>query len=410
MLKPKNIATLTLAATLAATPLIPSMSVFASETPITMNATTVNTDGEINFADSTLKEAIQKALEVDVVTTENIKELTELVTTETITSLSGIEFATNLTTLHLSDFDIYNVQHLDVTVLRQLTNLVDVKINDYGLTVSDLDVFKSLPNLATLNLDYNNISSLTSLYSLENVQVQAFGQEVRNENAIIVQQGEDLLIPLFSDQEFNYDWVEDGSVEIIDGNFVWDHELLEKHYEYPNQEYVGMMFSGNYNYEADEFDNFGINGRYVQKIKITPRTEANVGDNTVDLTTGVITAPTGDVIMQLPILSEADALAFSKGEVITLSEGTLQNTETGLIVTNTQYEFVLTDTTLTINQLQARTGTTVATVDLLTGIVSVDGEEIGTLVDVVVTETGLLTGTYTANTPNPEPKIGRAHV
>jgi putative cell wall-binding protein len=80
-----------------------------------------------------------------------------------VTSLQGLENATNLSSL-----DLVNGQITDLTPLQNLTNLNDL---DLGYNqISDLTPLKNLTNLNWLFLSENKISNLSSLASLNQIQ------------------------------------------------------------------------------------------------------------------------------------------------------------------------------------------------------------------------------------------------
>ena len=80
-----------------------------------------------------------------------------------IQDLTGLEFATNLTTLYLGDNDIS-----DVSPLAGLINLTYLDLGDND--ISDVSPLAGLINLTNLNLDNNSISDVSPLAGLINLE------------------------------------------------------------------------------------------------------------------------------------------------------------------------------------------------------------------------------------------------
>ena len=80
-----------------------------------------------------------------------------------IRDLTGLEFASNLTYLGLSDNDIS-----DISTLRGLTNLRSLGLSDND--ISDISALRGLTNLIELSLSDNDISDISALRGLTNLR------------------------------------------------------------------------------------------------------------------------------------------------------------------------------------------------------------------------------------------------
>ena len=126
----------------------------------------VDFDKLVDIPDSNLRTAIEKALgkaSGAPITTEDMKHLPQLIAPNaSITDLTGLEGATNLTLLELGNNFIS-----DISPLKGLTNLVRLDLNNNS--ISDLSPLKGLTNLKYLLLDNNSISDLSPLKGLNNL-------------------------------------------------------------------------------------------------------------------------------------------------------------------------------------------------------------------------------------------------
>ena len=117
-------------------------------------------DKPVDIPDSNLRTAIEKALgkaSGATITTEDMKHLPQLIAPNaSITDLTGLEGATNLTLLELGNNFIS-----DLSPLKGLTNLVRLDLNNNS--ISDLSPLKGLTNLKYLLLDNNSISDISPL-------------------------------------------------------------------------------------------------------------------------------------------------------------------------------------------------------------------------------------------------------
>ena len=116
----------------------------------------------VNIPDANLRKAINKALGANraataAVTEAEMKTLTSLTAERArIRNLTGLEKATNLTTLDLSYISsiLYRVEGIsDISALSGLTNLTTLNLSDNAIT--DISALSGLTKLTTLDLSYN---------------------------------------------------------------------------------------------------------------------------------------------------------------------------------------------------------------------------------------------------------------
>ena len=116
----------------------------------------------IVFPDADLEAAIRDALGIPVgdITTTDMATLTFLdATGRGIQNLTGLEHATSLTSLWLSDNRLSNI-----SVLSSLTSLVELRLERNR--IGDVSPLSSLVNLTTLRLAGNQISDVSPLSAL----------------------------------------------------------------------------------------------------------------------------------------------------------------------------------------------------------------------------------------------------
>ena len=151
---------------------------------------TVHFDKLVDIPDSNLRTAIEKALGKAsgvTITTEDMKSLYELeAPNASITDLTGLEHATNLTLLTLSDNSISDISPLaglnnlaelylednsisDISPLKGLNNLIWLELRNNS--ISDISPLKGLNNLAFLYLEDNSISDISPLAGLTNLRI-----------------------------------------------------------------------------------------------------------------------------------------------------------------------------------------------------------------------------------------------
>lgn len=132
--------------------------------------------------DPALRRAIQYALRKspeDAITPADLTMLTFLVAqNDTIRSVIGLEFATNLRS---ANFHRNNIS--DIAPLARLTNLRSLSL--YDNHVSDISPVMGLINLNTLRLGRNNISDISSLSALVNLnQLSLAGNKLSDTSAL----------------------------------------------------------------------------------------------------------------------------------------------------------------------------------------------------------------------------------
>ena len=117
----------------------------------------------INIADDGLRTVLQSALgknDDDSITDAELDGLTNLVASSAnISSLSGLEYCTNLTNLTLDDNQISNT-----SALSNLTNLAELKLSNNQ--ISDISTLSNLTNLTKLWLGNNQIVNISALFNL----------------------------------------------------------------------------------------------------------------------------------------------------------------------------------------------------------------------------------------------------
>jgi len=116
--------------------------------------------GPVHFADANLKAAVEAELGITDPTPTDMFALTNLrAYAEGITDSTGLEFATNLTTLNLGDNQLS-----DISVLSGLTQLTELSLGDNQL--SDISALSGLTQLTVLRLSFNQINDISALSGL----------------------------------------------------------------------------------------------------------------------------------------------------------------------------------------------------------------------------------------------------
>ena len=122
---------------------------------------------QVNIPDANLRAKILAALDKPTdaqLTLADMANLTELDAPRAgISDLTGLQHATNLTTLVLT----YN-QLSDISALAGLTNLTQLWLNDTE-RISDISALANLTNLTWLTLSVNQISDISALANLTNL-------------------------------------------------------------------------------------------------------------------------------------------------------------------------------------------------------------------------------------------------
>ena len=117
----------------------------------------------VNIPDSNLRNAIEQILRKARGATITVADMERLdavyATSENIHNLTGLEHATNLTELRLTDNVISNI-----SPLARLTNLTELDLADNS--ISNISPLAGLTNLTVLRLDDNSISDISPLSGL----------------------------------------------------------------------------------------------------------------------------------------------------------------------------------------------------------------------------------------------------
>lgn len=149
--------------------------VSSAEVEVTTSA--APTGEVISFEDKVLEQAIKDELGLkrDIYQAD-LNGLTSLsISNLWVTSIEGLQFATNLETLHLGYNDI-----VDLTPIKALTQLKDLDVT--GLTITDTSIFST--SLVELNISHTSLANLDFLKKLTNLQtVYAYGLPWIGENA-----------------------------------------------------------------------------------------------------------------------------------------------------------------------------------------------------------------------------------
>ena len=124
-------------------------------------------EGGVHIPDPNLRAAVEKALGVksgSPISPEEMAALTHFKARDwtegaSISLLTGLEFATNLTELHLGNNSI-----TDVSPLSGLTNLTTLGLGRNSVT--DISPLSGLTNLRTLGLSYNGIKDVSAFVSV----------------------------------------------------------------------------------------------------------------------------------------------------------------------------------------------------------------------------------------------------
>jgi len=135
------------------------------------------------FADPNLESAVRQTLGVGPgpITKADMLRLTTLSASQrNITSLAGLEHATNLEALYLQENQL-----TDLEALSGLTNLRTLVLNNNALTSEALSALSGLANLESLTLESNLITAVDSLSSLAKLTLLDLkGNQIEAVNAL----------------------------------------------------------------------------------------------------------------------------------------------------------------------------------------------------------------------------------
>ena len=132
---------------------------------------------EVDIPDPNLRTAIESVLGIapgGTITAGQMATLTDLglevdlLNNSNISNLTGLEYATNLTDLHLSDNTIS-----DISAVEGLTNLTFLGL--WSNTISDISALAGLTNLTDLHLSDNAISDVSAVAGLTNLTTLYLG-------------------------------------------------------------------------------------------------------------------------------------------------------------------------------------------------------------------------------------------
>ena len=135
------------------------------------------------FSDPNLESAVRQTLGVgpEPISKADMLRLTTLSASQrNITSLAGLEHATNLEVLYLQENQL-----TDLEALSGLTNLRTLVLNNNALTSEALSALSGLANLETLTLESNLITAVDSLSSLAKLTLLDLkGNQIEAVNAL----------------------------------------------------------------------------------------------------------------------------------------------------------------------------------------------------------------------------------
>ena len=143
----------------------------------------------VNIPDGNLRAMIETALgkkKDEIITKAEMKTLAHLTADKDINDLEGLQFATNLTYLHLAahywdreQTEWINLNEIsDLSPLAGLTKLTYINIPTNG-NITDLSPLRGLSKLTELHLWNNNITDLSPLSGLSNLRVLDVGSNDR---------------------------------------------------------------------------------------------------------------------------------------------------------------------------------------------------------------------------------------
>jgi LPXTG-motif cell wall-anchored protein len=155
------------------------------------------TGTKVQFESKALKSLIQETLLLDrTIYESDMQRLTYLdIYDSSIESLKGLEKATNLEMLSLSDLEmtdlslvkelksltelgIYSVPVKDLSFLKELTKLHSVTLHD--VVIKDNNVFKNLKNLETLSIWGSNLTEVPNLSGTKLTELDLSENEIAN--------------------------------------------------------------------------------------------------------------------------------------------------------------------------------------------------------------------------------------
>jgi Leucine-rich repeat (LRR) protein len=184
-----------------------------STSNISARPQTASTSTVVTFPDSNLEGAIRSALSKPTgdIIPDDMTILTKLwANGRGIQDLTGIEHATNLTTLNL-----YNNQISDISAIAFLTNLTTLYLNSNQ--ISDISAIASLTNLTRLDLRGNQISDISAIDSLNNLTLLYLGGNQISDISAIASLTHLVTLYLYSNQISDIS----GIASLTNGTVIW---------------------------------------------------------------------------------------------------------------------------------------------------------------------------------------------
>lgn len=183
---------------------------------------------EVSFQDEQLEQAIKQRLKKDgnaVITQQDMESLTVVdLSKRGITSLQGLQYASNLTHLDLSNNKIG-----DIMPLKPLTKIRELDIS--GNRISDLRALEGMTRLRSLSANHNQIKKLDPLKQMSNL-----GSLNLSSNFIYN------LEPLKSLKEIHYLYLSDNRIWNLD---PIRYHTFDTHYDTGALRYA-LQLNGNY--------------------------------------------------------------------------------------------------------------------------------------------------------------------
>ena len=119
-------------------------------------------EGPVYFADPALKAAVEARLGISDPNATDMLRLTDLSAGGGIVNLTGLQYATNLTSLYLASNQIS-----DISALAGMTNMKYLYLTSNQ--ISDISALAGMTNMTTLHLELNQISDISALAVMTNM-------------------------------------------------------------------------------------------------------------------------------------------------------------------------------------------------------------------------------------------------
>lgn len=138
----------------------PEVTERSAEEAIAVQTAQVESRAAVTIPDANLAAAIKKQLNVTTITTEALQKLVNLSIEESVSSLEGLQHATNLQLLSIYGGGTIS----DISPLKNLSKLTMVNLQNQN--ISDIAALANKPNLASLFLSNNKISNISVLSTM----------------------------------------------------------------------------------------------------------------------------------------------------------------------------------------------------------------------------------------------------